>query len=522
MENNVTTENAIIMKMARESLKGKWSIAIVTHLIYFLLFVFFIALMIIPVIGPIIFLLFWSAMPLGFAIFTLSLSRKEETKFIQIFHGFKNYGTSIKASILMAFFIFLQLLLLIIPGIIAIYSYSMTFFIIADDNSITAMEALGKSKRMMHGHKWKLFCLCFRFIGWSFLSTLTFFIGYLWFYPYLSVSIAKFYDDLKAIYEDSSGSIIEKKEQPIIVKPDCNNIQSNKVEYKTEVISNIDFKLIRNEALFVVNLLNDIIRSIGAKSINKLQKIKLVFIKIKEKPYRKFFKLSSGDNRVVKSSDTNKESISLSKAVILIASFSTLAVIITVLIMNKFKNDDKIVTGVFTNNNHISTHRDETLAFENQETIDQGNNIREIVDFSLTASSVLESDEDLFNPYAARDNNAETAWAEGVPGDGIGERLIIEFDQETTITSVSLINGFAKIHDKYGNLYLKNNRIKSVLIQFDDGAEVFDLIDNDMNFQQLIFKNNHKSKTMIITIQSVYKGDIWQDTCLSELKIYGY
>jgi uncharacterized membrane protein len=89
------------------------------------------------------------------------------------------------------------MLLLIIPGIIAALSYSMTFFIIADDESIEPMEALKKSKKMMEGYKLKLFYLSIRFFGLALLCILTLGIGFLWLIPYTYVTMAKFYDDIK-------------------------------------------------------------------------------------------------------------------------------------------------------------------------------------------------------------------------------------------------------------------------------------------------------------------------------------
>jgi uncharacterized membrane protein len=50
----------------------------------------------------------------------------------------------------------------------------------------------------MDGNKWKYFCLCCRFIGWALLCILTLGIGFLWLFPYIYVSMAKFYDDVKA------------------------------------------------------------------------------------------------------------------------------------------------------------------------------------------------------------------------------------------------------------------------------------------------------------------------------------
>jgi uncharacterized membrane protein len=87
--------------------------------------------------------------------------------------------------------------------IIAALSYGLAFFLMADNPKIGIMEALKKSKKMMYGHKWKYFCLGLRFLGWILLSILTLGIGLLWVAPYMYVSYAKFYEDVKANYVES-------------------------------------------------------------------------------------------------------------------------------------------------------------------------------------------------------------------------------------------------------------------------------------------------------------------------------
>ncbi len=188
------TENVELMRMARESLKGKWGLAIGTFVVYMLVAM---ACQIIPFAGPFIGILIGGPLYLGLAIFWLDLSRNKEAKLEQIFEGFNNFAKALGAYLLMVLFILLWALLLIIPGIIAAFSYSMTFYILADEPAIGAMDALDKSKKMMDGYKWKYFCLILRFIGWSLLCILTLFIGYLWLIPYMQVTMAKFYDDVK-------------------------------------------------------------------------------------------------------------------------------------------------------------------------------------------------------------------------------------------------------------------------------------------------------------------------------------
>jgi uncharacterized membrane protein len=134
------------------------------------------------------------------AIFILSISRNQDTRFELLFEGFNNFANALGAFLLALVFIILWSLLLVIPGIIAAYSYALTFFIVADDKNIKANDAINLSKKMMDGNKWKLFYLMCRFIGWGLLCLLTAGIGFLWLIPYMYVSFAKFYDDVRTSY----------------------------------------------------------------------------------------------------------------------------------------------------------------------------------------------------------------------------------------------------------------------------------------------------------------------------------
>lgn len=188
-------ENTELMAEARESLSGNWGLAIATFLVYGIIISIF---QVIPTVGPVLVLFIAGPMLVGISMFSLSLSRGENARLEQIFEGFKNYGTVLGAYLLMVLFIFLWMLLLIIPGIIAAIAYSQTFYILAEDDAISSMDALKKSKEMMDGYKWKYFCLGLRFIGWALLCILTLGIGFLWLSPYIQISYAKFYEDIKA------------------------------------------------------------------------------------------------------------------------------------------------------------------------------------------------------------------------------------------------------------------------------------------------------------------------------------
>ena len=93
-------------------------------------------------------------------------------------------------------YILLWSLLLIVPGIMATYSYAMTDYILAEHPELTASEAIAQSKAMMDGSRWRLFCLHLSFIGWDLLCALTLGLGNLALTPYKQVAEAAFYRDL--------------------------------------------------------------------------------------------------------------------------------------------------------------------------------------------------------------------------------------------------------------------------------------------------------------------------------------
>ena len=89
------TENAVLMRMARESLTGKWGLAIGTYLLYMFISC---VLQIIPILGIIASLIISGPFALGLTYFTLSLSRNQDARLEQIFQGFNNFGTALGAG----------------------------------------------------------------------------------------------------------------------------------------------------------------------------------------------------------------------------------------------------------------------------------------------------------------------------------------------------------------------------------------------------------------------------------------
>ena len=97
------TENIVLMRMARESLKGRWGLAIGTFLIYTLIVSAFGAVQKTGIIS----LLIAGPMMLGAATFSLSPARGKEARLEQIFEGFRFFSNTLITYLLMILFIVL-------------------------------------------------------------------------------------------------------------------------------------------------------------------------------------------------------------------------------------------------------------------------------------------------------------------------------------------------------------------------------------------------------------------------------
>ena len=134
---------------------------------------------------------------LGSVNFYLKLSRGEEVTWQELFSKTNLWKVCFLTTILVNVFTALWSLLLIIPGIIASYSYSMVHYILLDNENMSALEAISKSKEMMNGHKMDLFMLHLSFLGWAILGVFTLGILYFWLAPYMSTATANFYNEIK-------------------------------------------------------------------------------------------------------------------------------------------------------------------------------------------------------------------------------------------------------------------------------------------------------------------------------------
>lgn len=198
---------ADLKQQAKAQMQGKLGSFILVLVVYVVV-VFAISMvsgllnLVIPVLGMIMVYVLTPPLMIGYTAVFLNASYGDKPNVSTLFDGYKKcFGRSILLYILMLVFTCLWCLLLIIPGIIKAYAYSMAFYVMADDPEISAREALKESERIMKGHKLEFFILQLSFILWGLLVCVTFGLAALYVVPYQQMTFTNFYQNIKKMAE---------------------------------------------------------------------------------------------------------------------------------------------------------------------------------------------------------------------------------------------------------------------------------------------------------------------------------
>ena len=188
-------ERAQLKAMAKEQIKGNIGILFVIALITALIGGILGA---VPGIGSIASFVITPVLSLAMCAIYLNLVNGQKPEIGDLFSKFNQLVPALVANLLVALFTALWMLLLIIPGIIKSISYSMTFYILAENPELSGIEAINRSKAMMEGHKMEYFILQLSFIGWILLGAITLGIAYIWVLPYMQATTTNFYNYVKS------------------------------------------------------------------------------------------------------------------------------------------------------------------------------------------------------------------------------------------------------------------------------------------------------------------------------------
>lgn len=202
--------NAELKALAKARLKNNWGTAILVILLQGVItYVVGIAL---PGIGNIASLILSGPLTFGVTYVYVQFSYGQSAQVGDAFKGFSYFGNTFLLYLLRAIFVALWSLLLVVPGIMKAYSYAMATYLMVQEPSISAQDALKKSEQCMKGHRMEMFMLVLSFFGWWMLCIVTFGVATLFVAPYLNETLILFFQQLNGnMQQNYHGSTEENR-----------------------------------------------------------------------------------------------------------------------------------------------------------------------------------------------------------------------------------------------------------------------------------------------------------------------
>lgn len=166
-------------------------------------------IVLISLVVNIFYIVFGCVVEIGYKRFHLNLIDGNEASLKDLFQNFYNWKRILSTVLLEILYITIGLIFFVVPGILAIFNYSMVVYILAEYPELSPGEALKRSKEMMKGNRWRLFCLEISFIGWEILCAFSLGIGQLFLVPYKETAIAAFYREVSETWNEPTEAVLE-------------------------------------------------------------------------------------------------------------------------------------------------------------------------------------------------------------------------------------------------------------------------------------------------------------------------
>lgn len=143
---------------------------------------------------------------------------------------------------------------------------------------------------------------------------------------------------------------------------------------------------------------------------------------------------------------------------------------------------------------------------------------REVSVKDFNASTILDTEDDMFSDRNLMDGDTTAAWAEGEKNDGTGKRLYFNIDGTQYVHYIVIWNGWQKDDETFSQY----NALHNVTIRIDNGESTLNTTINlkDRQGPQYILINQNVDRFWII-MNTVYRGDASENvTCVSEVAIH--
>ncbi len=139
-----------------------------------------------------------------------------------------------------------------------------------------------------------------------------------------------------------------------------------------------------------------------------------------------------------------------------------------------------------------------------------------LVPAAARASSSLDYFGKIFYPEYAADGDINTCWQEAGKGNGVDEYIILEYAETVSASLIRFRLGYAK--DDNG--FYMNGRPSELLIDFSDGQSLSCAFPDDNGWYTVQLSESVELDWVSFTIEAVYGGDDYLDTCIAEICLY--
>jgi hypothetical protein len=141
--------------------------------------------------------------------------------------------------------------------------------------------------------------------------------------------------------------------------------------------------------------------------------------------------------------------------------------------------------------------------------------------YKATASSRLPPQgEKTYEAKNVRDYG-DRVWAEGAPDDGVGESLTLTLDEPRKVSRIGIRNGYATRDSSKEELYSANSRVAEFAVSVNGGKPFTAPIPDELLKRRLFYINlpaeTPPVRTIQLTIQKVYRGTKYRDTCVAKI-----
>jgi uncharacterized membrane protein len=220
IQNGYSVKTGTYISQGYEIFKKEIGLFVAYTFIYYLIII---SISYVPFLGNVGTMVLGTPLLAGFFIVAHKIKRGEEVQFGDFFKGFDNFVELMLVGIISSLFIFIGIILLVIPGIYLAVAYTFAvLFVIFHQNK--AWDALENSRKLIHRKWWTIFGFMLVLGLINILGFLLIGIGILFTYPITMCALYAAFDDIIGAEPELEEIHISPDDDQIVSSSDFDDV----------------------------------------------------------------------------------------------------------------------------------------------------------------------------------------------------------------------------------------------------------------------------------------------------------